>query len=113
MDRQNETGGQAPDIAGEASSAELDPRATLSRLRAVVYDWDMTSDRLVWGANASETLADFSPDALANGAGYAELVSADSPSSRFQAIQELSAQDDGEGAPYRALYRLTLPGGGS
>ena len=113
MDRENETGDQAPDIAGEISSAELDPRAALSRLRAVVYDWDIASDRLVWGANASETLVEFSPVALASGAAYAELVSADSPSSRFQAIQELSAQDDDEGAPYRALYRLTLPGGGS
>jgi diguanylate cyclase (GGDEF)-like protein len=113
MDLENDTGGQAPAIASEVSSPALDPRATLSRLRAVVYDWDIASDRLVWGASASETLAEFSPAALASGAGYAELVSADSPSSRFQAIQELSAQDADEGAPYRALYRLTLPGGGA
>ncbi len=111
MDWENETDGQAPGGGGEANSAELDPRAALGRLRAVVYDWDIVSDRLVWGANASETLAAFSPAALSSGAGYAELVSADSPSSRFQAIQELSPQASDEGEPYRALYRLALPGG--
>src|SRR5579863_6676711 len=111
MDRTSEAG------RGEPHVTELDPRAALSRLHVVIYDWDIASDRLVWGANASETLADFSPAALSSGAGYAELVSADSLTSRYQAIHELSpqdlSQDDGdEGAPYRARYRLALSAGG-
>ncbi len=97
--------------AGVADAFALDPRATLHRLRAVVYDWDIASDRLTWGPNAAETLAAFPLAALATGAGFAELVAADSSSSRYLAIRELSGRDDGEGAPYRAAYRLVAPDG--
>ena len=68
MDRLNETDGvgasgasaraeSESSEAGVADAFALDPRATLNRLRAVVYDWDIVSDRLAWGANAAETLA--------------------------------------------------------
>ena len=115
MDRANErtsaVADEAPNSEAGACPIELDPRATLRRLQAVIYDWDIASDRLVWGANAGETLAGFPSAGLATGAGYAELVTANSPSSRFQAIAESTAQDVGEGAPYRALYRLAAPDG--
>ena len=123
MDRLNETdgagasGASAPagnesTEAGVADAFALDPRSTLNRLRAVVYDWDIASDRLAWGPNAAETLAAFPSSALATGAGFAELVTADSPSSRYLAILESNGRDGGDGAPYRAVYRLALPGGG-
>jgi diguanylate cyclase (GGDEF)-like protein len=123
MDRLNETDGasanDAPARAGGPSSEAgvadafaLDPRATLNRLRAVVYDWDIASDRLSWGPNAAETLAAFPASALATGAGFAELVTADSPTSRDLAIRKSSGLDGGDGAPYRAVYRLAPPGGG-
>ena len=93
MDRLNDTDGagafaaprRATDEAADPGVADvfaLDPRSTLNRLRAVVYDWDIASDRLTWGANAAETLAAFPQAALATGAGFAELVAADSASSR-------------------------------
>ncbi len=124
MDRLNETDGSgAADAsartgvesseAGVADAFALDPRSTLNRLRAVVYDWDIASDRLTWGPNAAETLAALPSSALATGAGFAELVTADSPSSRHLAIQESSGCDGGDGAPYRAVYRLATPGGGA
>ena len=79
----------------------------------MVYDWDIASDRLSWGANVGETLAAFSTRSLASGAAFAELVTADSESSRFQAIHNASTRDEGEGAPYRAAYRLAQPDGAS
>ena len=97
--------------AGVADAFALDPRSTLNRLRAVVYDWDIASDRLTWGPNAAETLAAFPPAALMTGAGFAELVAADSMSSRDLAIREFSGRDDGDGVPYRAVYRLAAPSG--
>jgi len=123
MDRLNEADGSGANGAsaragsdsietGVADAFALDPRSTLNRLRAVVYDWDIVNDRLTWGANAAETLAAFPASALATGAGFAELVTADSPSSRYLAIRESSGADDGDGAPYRAVYRLAAPGGG-
>ena len=123
MDRHSESDGAGASEAstrsgnetaegGVADAFALDPRSTLNRLRAIVYDWDIASDRLTWGPNAAETLAAFPSSALATGAGFAELVTADSPSSRYLAIQESSGCDRGDGAPYRAVYRLALPGGG-
>ncbi len=50
---------------------------------------------------------------MATGAGFAELVTANSPSSRYLAIRESSGGDGGDGAPYRAVYRLATPGGGA
>jgi len=120
MNRLNETDGSGVGDAStraEAIDADvadafaLDPRATLNRLRAVVYDWDIGSDRLSWGPNAAETLAAFPSSALATGAAFAELVTADSPSSRDLAIDESGCGDAGDGAFYRAVYRLAAPGG--
>jgi diguanylate cyclase (GGDEF)-like protein len=122
MDRLNQTDGPGAIDApaptrnessekGVADAFALDPRLTLNRLRAVVYDWDIVSDRLTWAPNAAETLAAFPSTALATGAGFAELVTADSPSSRYLAIHESGPQDGGDDVPYRAVYRLAAPGG--
>jgi diguanylate cyclase (GGDEF)-like protein len=96
----------APENAADGAARGLDPRSVLRSLGAIVYDWDLVSDRLTWGANAGETLAAFSAASLGSGAAFAELVTSDSESSRFQAINNSSARDAGEGAPYRAAYRL-------
>ncbi|MGD1038569.1 MAG: bifunctional diguanylate cyclase/phosphodiesterase [Roseiarcus sp.] len=102
---------EAQDGSAAESSRGLDPRSILGSLNAVVYDWDIASDRLSWGANVGETLAAFSAACLKTGAAFAELVTADSESSRFQAINNASARDEGEGAPYRIVYRLARPDG--
>ena len=88
-----------------------DPVAILRALEAVSYDWDIASDRLVWGPNVVETLREFPPEALASGAGYAELLTADSDSSRYQAVFNGLNQDEGEGAPFRLQYRLRAGSG--
>jgi len=114
MDGRSQTdGADAGEIAGGgvADAFALDPRLSLGRLGAVVYDWDIASDCLTWGANAAETLAAFPTEALGTGAGFATLVTADSPSSRELAIREAAAGDGGGGAPYRAVYRLAVAGG--
>jgi len=97
---------QKRDASSAGPPRGFDPRSVLRSLNAIVYDWDIASDRLSWGANVGETLAAFSPASLATGAAFAELVTADSESSRFQAISNASGRDEGEGAPYRVLYSL-------
>ncbi|MGD0639196.1 MAG: bifunctional diguanylate cyclase/phosphodiesterase [Roseiarcus sp.] len=94
-----------------AATRDPDPRAVLRSVSAVVYDWDIASDRLIWGANVEETLAGFAAATLATGAAFAELVTADSESSRFQAIHNAAERDEGDGAPYRVLYRLARADG--
>ena len=103
----------AQDESTAGSPRGLDPRSILRSLNAVIYDWDIASDRLTWGANVGETLAGFPAASLATGAAFAELVTADSEFSRFQAINNASTRDEGEGAPYRIAYRLARADGAS
>ena len=51
---------QAHDEVAAEISRGPDLRAVLGALSAVVYDWDIASDQLTWGANVGETLAAFS-----------------------------------------------------
>jgi diguanylate cyclase (GGDEF)-like protein len=95
-----------PDAPLEEPPFLPDTRDVLNSISAVIYDWDMITDRLSWGANVSEVLSAFPASALASGGGFAELVTASSETSRFQAIKDSAAVDEGEGAPYRALYGL-------
>ena len=97
----------SPDEAANVS----DMRDVLNSINAVVYDWDMLSDRIAWGANASKVLSAFPERALSSGSAFAELVAANSETSRFQAIKSSLAVDRGDGAPYRALYSLIRPDG--
>jgi diguanylate cyclase (GGDEF)-like protein len=92
-----------PAVAATAPPATRD---VLNSINAVLYDWDMLTDRLSWGPNVGEVLSAFPTGALATGGAFAELVTANSEISRFQAIKGSAAVDKGEGAPYRALYNL-------
>ncbi|MGO8798487.1 MAG: putative bifunctional diguanylate cyclase/phosphodiesterase [Roseiarcus sp.] len=93
-------------VALDAPAPPPDARDVLNSINAVLYDWDMLTDRLSWGANVGEVLSAFPASALASGGAFAELVTATSETSRFQAIKGSAAVDKGEGAPYRALYSL-------
>ena len=83
-----------------------DPAAILGALEAVVYDWDIPSDRLRWGPNAALTLRGLEPGDVATGADFAGLVAAESDTTRYRAIFESDSVDEGGGAHYRAHYRL-------
>jgi len=93
------------------SAGGNDPIAILSALDAVVYDWDIASDRILWGANAAATLRALPDAALATGAGFATLVAPDSEASRYLAVFNGLDPDAGEGASFRVQYRLRAGGG--
>jgi len=95
-----------PPATFDGPVAPPEARDVLNSIGAVVYDWDMLTDRLSWGANVGEVLSAFPAGALASGGAFAELVTANSETSRFQAIRSSAAVDNGDGAPYRALYSL-------
>ncbi len=90
----------------------IEPRDILNSIRAVLYTWDMVSDQLSWGANVSEIFGAFPPEALATGAAFVELVTAECSLTRYQAIKMSSLKDVGLGAPYRVIYNLRSPSGG-
>ena len=89
-----------------ATREASDPLAILAALEAVVYDWDVASDRLRWGSNAARTMRGLAENDLATGSDFAARVAPESEVSRYQAIFEGDSVDAGEGAPYRAQYRL-------
>jgi diguanylate cyclase (GGDEF)-like protein len=94
-----------------ATREASDPQAILFALEAVVYDWDVASDRLRWGPNAARILHGLPETDIARGADFATLVAPESEVSRYQAIFEGDSADHGEGASYRAHYRLRGPQG--
>jgi len=80
-----------------------EPRDILNSIGAVVYEWDIVSDRLTWGANVGEVLAGLPTAALATGAALAEMTASDSAESRFQAIRNSEAvEGDQEGFGFDA-----------
>ncbi len=89
------------------------PIAILNALDAVVYDWEIASDRLTHGPNAGRALRGLPETALTTGAGYAALVTADSDASRYLAVFNGLTADEGGGAPFRVHYNLSDGAGGA
>ncbi|MDE3175949.1 MAG: bifunctional diguanylate cyclase/phosphodiesterase [Pseudomonadota bacterium] len=83
------------------------PIAILNALDAVVYDWEIASDRLTHGPNAGRALRGLPEGALRTGAGFAALVTADSDASRYLAVFNGLTADEGGGAPFRVHYNLS------
>ena len=79
----------------------------LNSINAVVYDWDIISDRLVVGRQRAQGALGLSREPLWRRGGA--LPNSSPPIqrlTRFQAIKGSSAIDRGDGAPYRAIYNL-------
>ncbi|MGJ0510388.1 MAG: putative bifunctional diguanylate cyclase/phosphodiesterase [Methylocystis sp.] len=92
-----------------AVAAGPDPAGILSSIGAVVYDWDIGTDRLTWGPNLAETLGDIAQGDLGMGYAYGERVSPDSAATRYSAVMQSGQTDDGAGVPYQVVYGLTRP----
>jgi diguanylate cyclase (GGDEF)-like protein len=86
-----------------------DPRAILPSIRAVVYQWDIPTDRLTWGDNLAETFGPLTSVHLGTGLDYGALVSPESGGSRYDAIMQSSETDQGDGVAYQAVYGLIPP----
>ncbi len=97
--------------AASDETAAPDPRRILDSIGETVYDWDLHSDRISWGPNAATVLGVANIDAICTGRLFAEWLSNDSESSRYQAIARAASADDGEGAPFQIRYGLVPPDG--
>ncbi len=86
--------------------AMLDPRAILSSIGEVVYDWDLITDQLVFGPNIADVLTLPGFAANSTGRAFAEYLASASPSSRYEAIMESREPDMGRGVSYRVVYGL-------
>lgn len=92
-----------------------DPSAILSSIGALVYEWDIVTDKLNWGPNLAEALGPVANADLSTGLAYGQRLGAESPTSRYDAVVNSPAKDDGAGVPFHAIYALAPPreaGGG-
>ncbi|MBD3848920.1 EAL domain-containing protein [Bosea sp. SSUT16] len=87
-----------------------DPRGLLSSIGEVVYSWDIQSDALSLGPNATDVFGTLPERAMTRGIGFAALVEPGSGPSRYDAIFGSSEQDQGEGVLYRTRYAIDLGG---
>lgn len=100
----------APSIFNARNDRRVDPRNLLSSIGEVVYNWDIQSDALSWGPNASEVLGAIPDTAMSRGLGFAGLVEPGSGRSRYDAVFSSGGQDQGEGVAYRTRYAADLAG---
>ena len=90
------------------SHAPVDPKDVLSSIGEVVYTWDLETDDLRWGPNASDILSAMPQEALTKGMGFAKLVEPGAGRSRYDAIMDASGADLGDGVPYRTRFAILL-----
>jgi diguanylate cyclase (GGDEF)-like protein len=109
--KDTDPGSIRPDSPGRSrepsrTSNAPDPRLILSSIGEAVYDWDLATDRLVWGPNICDILGIADAGHLATGLAFAERIAPESPSSRFEAVWKSSERDTGNGVPYQVRYAL-------
>lgn len=75
-------------------------------LDEVIYDWDLSTDKIKWGPNLAVVTGIRDIELLATGLGYAEHLAAESPSSRYEAIMASPGCDTGGGVPFKTIYGL-------
>jgi diguanylate cyclase (GGDEF)-like protein len=75
------------------------------------YEWQLDTDRLLWGDNAAEVLKVREPEALLSGRAYAKLLDPENKQTRFDAVMRSGARDQGRGVRYQAHYSLRASDG--
>lgn len=89
--------------------AAPDPRRILDSIGEVVYDWDLRSDHINWGPNVAAVLGIVNLASISTGRAFAECLSHESESSRYEAIARSSETDCGKGVPFQICYGLVPP----
>jgi diguanylate cyclase (GGDEF)-like protein len=96
--------------ASEYAAEPLDPRAILTSIGEVVYDWDIATDRLTWGVNASDVLGLAADQRLDTGRVFAAFIEPGSGQTRHDVILSTPAASAPLGGRYRARYGLRFGG---
>ena len=95
------------------SARGLDARDILSSIGELVYDWDITTDKLTWGTNLAEVLGPIASVDLSSGLAFGERIAIESAASRYDAILKSELADQGQGVPYQVVYALAPPRDGA
>jgi diguanylate cyclase (GGDEF)-like protein len=85
----------------------LDPRAILTSIGEVVYDWDLATDALTWGVNAAEVFRLQDLGLFSTGKAFAAAVEPQSGQARA-AVLDGKGADEGTGVAYAARYGIRV-----
>jgi diguanylate cyclase (GGDEF)-like protein len=95
----------------ETTAAAPNAQAILDTLGDVTYEWDLRRDSLSHGPNGADLLGCFDPNDISTGRDFAQLVCAESASTRYEVVAGSSEQDTGAGVAYSIIYGLAMPRG--
>ena len=96
-------------VSGDVSNGQPgSTAAVLSTVGEVVYRWSLKDDRMQWDGDAAALFGLASPESLATGASFADLVEDPSPLARQEAL--LGGVDHGDGVPYQLEYAIRPAG---
>lgn len=94
-------------IDNQINAFAPNPVDILNSIGAVVYTWDIASDQITWGPNAEQVLG-IIPKSIGSGAAFHELLSMDSPTSRFDSVMHGTESDTGAGVTFSIQYGLRI-----
>ena len=102
-----------PADGGAASEppADVEAPAISGLLDAVLYDWDMVTDVIAWGANVRDVLKDFPEDWLRTGAAFAQAEALGAGAARSSFFVSGAPGSDEAGTPYVLAFALHAPTG--
>lgn len=96
------TSAAAPDSPRQAPGGLA---AALLAAGSAAYQWDITSDDIVWSDGADHVLGR-DLGSLTTGRAFAGLLDSDNLTTRYDTIISASSRDNGEGVPYSIEYAL-------
>lgn len=85
----------------------LEPRAILTSIGEVVYDWHVATDVLNWGANADAVLRLDGAPAPATGRAFGRWLDGEAMTNRFEAVVNSRSLDGGDGVAFQIHYALS------
>ena len=83
------------EISRQSDQASPDARVVTESIGDLVYEWNLTTDKLRWGNNVNAVLGPVAKGDLSTGLGYGERLSAESVMSRYEAIFNSDSVDVG------------------
>jgi diguanylate cyclase (GGDEF)-like protein len=97
----------APSLSQANRHTPLDPRSILTSIGEVVYDWDLASDALTWGANGAEVFRLPDLGLFSTGKAFEAAVEPRSGPTRATVL-DAKRTDEGTGVPYAARYSIRV-----
>jgi diguanylate cyclase (GGDEF)-like protein len=99
-------GQQIPPLTGASPDGMLDTAEICASVGVVPYRWQIDSDTLTWGPNATAVLGIADAAAIATGKRFAKFVETKGGQTRFDAVLGSAQRDAGAGVPYEVQYCL-------